>query len=145
MTRLIKDYWSGLEARERRLIQLGGPVILLLVGYLLVWQPIQERREASSVGVQQEENLVAFLQGLSGQLQPIESMTERQWQALAQSQGLRQVEVTEDAGRWLISAQAREPRQVERFLQAAGQQGWHWEAIDLQGRPLQLQLELRPL
>ena len=145
MIQQLKSYWSGLEAREQRLIKLGGPVILALALYLLVWQPLQDRREASGVTQQQSGDLVNYLQAQRGKLQPVESMSERQWQALAQSQGLRQVTVNEEAGRWLFSAEAREPRQVQRFLQAAAEQGWHWDTVQMQGRPVKLNVELRPL
>ena len=145
MIQLLKDYWAGLEAREQRLIKLGGPVIFVLALYLLVWQPLEQGRETAEVVQQQSGNLVNYLQAQQGKLQPVESMSERQWQALAQSQGLRQVQAREEAGRWLLAAEAREARQVERFLQAAAEQGWHWDAVEMQGRPLQVSLELRPL
>ena len=145
MISALKNYWSGLEAREQRLIQLGGPVILVLVLYLLVWQPLQESRQAGTQAQQQEARLLSDLRQMREQLQPVQTMTERQWQALAQSQGLRQVSVREDTGRWVLTAQVRESRQLERFLQAAAEQGWHWDGVSLEGRPMNLHVELRPL
>ncbi|MDR9468581.1 type II secretion system protein GspM [Marinospirillum sp.] len=147
MIHQLKDYWAGLEAREQRLIKLGGPVIVLLALYLLVWEPLREGREAGAGAQQQsnDERLLSYLQGLRGQLQPVQAMTERRWQALAQSQGLRQVQANEEAGRWLLKAQAGSQHQVQRFLQAAAEQGWHWDAVQMQERPVKLKVELRPL
>ena len=142
----LKSYWSGLAAREQRLLQFGGPAILVLLVYLLVWEPLQERRLAGDHLQQQEVRLLGQLESLRGQLQPVKALDQRQWQALAQSHGWHQVGVEEQAGRWLLQGQAAEPRQVEAFLQAAADQGWHWDTVHLEGRqPLKIRVGLRPL
>lgn len=145
MMSAIKNYWAGLEPREQRLMKLGGPVILLLALYLLVWEPLQNRQTPSTALQQPDSRLLSDLRNLRGHLYPVQEMSERRWQALAQSQGLRQVQASEEAGRWLLRAEAGEPQQLERFLQAAAEQGWHWDGVHLEGRPLAIQVELRPL
>jgi len=36
----LGDWWAGLETKERRILQIGLPVILLLAFYLLVFNPV---------------------------------------------------------------------------------------------------------
>ena len=141
----LKDYWNGLEAREQRLIKLGLPVILLLLLYLLVWEPLQEKRQQVATQDASLEETLAYLQGLKGKLQPVQELNAQRWQALAQSQGWQQVEAREAAGLWKLTGQVRNPGAVERFLQAAVEQGWYWQAVEMQGSPLQVNVELRPL
>lgn len=145
MMAAFKDYWTGLEAREQRLIKLGLPVIVLLALYLLVWEPLKEGRQEAATQEAGQEQTLAYLQSLKGDLRPVQELNARRWQALAQSQGWRQVEAQETAGLWQLSGRVNNPVAVERFLQAAAEQGWHWQAVEMQGNPLQVNLELRPL
>lgn len=41
----MKAWWSGLAERERRLLSLGAVFVALLLGWLLVWEPLQQSRE----------------------------------------------------------------------------------------------------
>lgn len=41
----MKAWWQGLADRERRLLLGGGVIAVLLLGYLLVWEPLQQSRE----------------------------------------------------------------------------------------------------
>jgi general secretion pathway protein M len=40
----MKDWWLGLAPRERRLLGGGGLLALLMLGYGLVWAPLQDAR-----------------------------------------------------------------------------------------------------
>lgn len=41
----MKTWWQGLADRERRLLRFGGVIGLLLIGYLLLWEPVRQSRE----------------------------------------------------------------------------------------------------
>jgi len=41
----VNAWWQGLADRERRLLLGGGLIAVMLLGYLLVWEPLQQARE----------------------------------------------------------------------------------------------------
>lgn len=137
--------WSGLEASEQRLLKIAVPLVILMLGYLLVWKPIQAWRENSAISQQQQTQDLQRLEALSGRLVPVVFLDERQWLALAASAGLRQVELVEEGDLRRVTAQAANPQLVERFLNAAVEKGWHWQSLTMQANPLKFQVELRPL
>ena len=137
--------WSGLEASEQRLLKIAVPLVILMLGYLLVWKPIQAWRENSAISQQQQTQDLQRLEALSGRLVPVVFLDKRQWLALAASAGLRQVELVEEGDLRRVTAQAANPQLVERFLNAAGEKGWYWQSLTMQANPLKFQVELRPL
>jgi len=141
----LAQRWSGLEASEQRLLKIAAPLVLLMLGYLLLWQPLQTWRENSANNQQQQVQDLQRLEALSGRLVPVVFLEERQWLALAASAGLRQVKLVEEGDLRKISAEVASPAMVERFLNAAAEKGWHWQTLNLQGTPIQLEVELRPL
>lgn len=145
MITALKQRWSTLQPSEQRLLKLASPIVMLMLLYLLVWQPLQSVIEQSSRQAERDELLLQRLEAVREQLQPVQPMDERRWQALAASDGLQQVVVVEQAGIWLLQAQVPRIEHLERFLQRAADQGWHWGELTLQGQPLQLTVELLPL
>lgn len=137
--------WSGLEASEQRLLKIAAPLVILMLGYLLVWKPIQAWRENSAISQQQQTQDLQRLEALSNRLVPVVFLEERQWLALAASAGLRQVKLVEEGDLRKISAEVASPAMVERFLNTAAEKGWHWQTLSLQDTPIQLEVELRPL
>ncbi|MBE0505858.1 MAG: type II secretion system protein M [Marinospirillum sp.] len=145
MITALKQRWSALQPSEQRLLKLASPIVMLMLLYLLAWQPLQSVLEQSSQQAERDELLLQRLEAVREQLQPVQPMDTRRWQALAASNGLQQVVVEEQAGIWLLQAQVPRIEHLERFLQRAADQGWHWGELTLQGQPLQLTVELLPL
>lgn len=145
MIATLKQRWSDLQPSEQRLLKLASPLVALMLLYLLVWQPLQSVLHQSSRQVERDELLLQRLEAVREQLQPVQPMDARRWQALAASDGLQQIRVTEESGIWLLQAQLPRIENLERFLQRAANQGWHWRELTLQGQPLQLTVELLPL
>lgn len=42
----MNDWWQGLAARERYLLIAGGVALILMLGYVLVWEPLVQQRAA---------------------------------------------------------------------------------------------------
>ena len=141
----LQERWSGLEASEQRLLKIAAPLVVLMLLYLLVWQPVQAWRETSATNQQQLEQYLARLKMVGDRLVPLVNLDERQWLALAASAGLRDVELEQKGDLWVIVAEVASPAMVERFLNTAAAKGWHWQTLTMQGKPLQLTLVLRPL
>lgn len=141
----LQERWSGLEASEQRLLKIAAPLVVLMLLYLLVWQPVQAWRESSATNQQQLEQDLARLKMVGDRLVPLVNLDERQWLALAASAGLRDVELEQEGDLWVIVAEVASPTMVERFLNTAAAKGWHWQTLNMQGKPLQLEVEMRPL
>lgn len=145
----LNQRWQALQPSEQRLLKIAAPLILLMLGYLLIWQPLQQHWAESAQQEQQQIRLLQRLQSVEGQLPPVQPMDARRWQALAASDGFKQVQAEEQAGIWLLQASLTHADQLQRFLQRAAEQGWHWGELQLDagepGQALQLKMELLPL
>jgi len=137
--------WSGLEASEQRLLKIAAPLVILMLLYLAVWQPVQAWRETNAINQQQQTQDLQRLEALTTRLVTVVFLDERQWLGLAASAGLRDVELVQEGDLWRITAKAANPAMVEKFLNTAAAKGWHWQTLTMQGKPLQLTLVLRPL
>lgn len=141
----LQERWSGLEASEQRMLKIAAPLVILMLLYLAVWQPVQAWRETSATNQQQLKQDLERLKMVGDRLVPLVNLDERQWLALAASAGLRDVELEQEGDLWLIDAEVASPAMVERFLNTAAAKGWHWQSLNMQGKPLQLEVEMRPL
>lgn len=142
MMQAIKHRWSALEEREQRLLKVAGPLVLLLLLYLLVWKPLQGWRENRVDGGQQQAQLLQLLESVRGTLVPVRALDTRQWQALAESHGLRAVQVQQQGDIWSLQGEARSIEALMGFLTAVAEQGWHWRELNLQGQPIRISVEL---
>ncbi len=43
----IRNWWAGMSARDRRILLIGTAITLPLLGWALVWQPLEAAREAA--------------------------------------------------------------------------------------------------
>lgn len=43
---MIRPWWDARESRERRILSLGGAVVVALLGWAFVWHPIERLRDA---------------------------------------------------------------------------------------------------
>lgn len=141
----LQERWSGLEASEQRMLKIATPLVVLMLFYLAVWQPVQAWRETNATNQQQLEQDLERLKMVGDRLVPLVNLDERQWLALAASAGLRDVELEQKGDLWVIVAEVASPTMVERFLNTAAAKGWHWQTLTMQGKPLQLEVEMRPL
>ena len=58
----MKDWFAGLEPRERQLIIGGGVVLLVMLLYLLVWEPIARKNETLKVNYQNSQQLIDWME-----------------------------------------------------------------------------------
>lgn len=57
----MKAWWHGLADRERRLLVAGALVVLVAIGYGLLWEPLAQRRTALREQVAQAEADLAWM------------------------------------------------------------------------------------
>lgn len=61
MTSVISTWWNGLAPNERRLISIGAPIALLLLGWALVWHPLAVRRTELQQTIENQRNDLAYV------------------------------------------------------------------------------------
>lgn len=58
----MKDWFAGLEPRERQLIISGGVILLVMLLYLLVWEPIARDNESLKLRYQNSQQLIDWME-----------------------------------------------------------------------------------
>jgi len=58
----MKDWFYGLEARERRLIISGGIIVSIMLLYLLIWEPIARQNEMLKVSYANSQQLIDWME-----------------------------------------------------------------------------------
>lgn len=66
----MNDWWLQRNARERAILLGGGLVTLLLLGYSLVWEPLQQRLTLTRQTVYALQHDLQWIQQAAAQLQP---------------------------------------------------------------------------
>lgn len=61
----MKNWFDGLEDRERRLAAVGGIALLVLVSVFLVWMPLNERRDALAERLETQAETLAWMEDAS--------------------------------------------------------------------------------
>ena len=57
----MKEYWMNLSASERRTLSIGGGVLVLVLIYALVWQPVASSAEQWRKSVKDKEAFVVWM------------------------------------------------------------------------------------
>jgi len=68
----VKDWFLGLEPRERRLVTAGGVVLALLLVYLVVWEPLAARYRQLQDSVAQQRETLAWMQQAAAQVKALQ-------------------------------------------------------------------------
>lgn len=65
----LRKRWEALAPRERRVLGVGALVLVSVLGYLLLWEPLAQRRDAWRVRVVAAEADLAWMRGVAPQLE----------------------------------------------------------------------------
>jgi general secretion pathway protein M len=58
---VISAWWQGLAANERRMLGLGAPIAVLLLGWALVWHPLAAKRTELEQNVENQRRDLAYV------------------------------------------------------------------------------------
>lgn len=67
----LRRRWESLEPRERRVISSGALVLALVLGYLMVWEPLAQSREEWRTRVVAAETDLAWMRVTARQVQAL--------------------------------------------------------------------------
>jgi general secretion pathway protein M len=71
----MKDWYFGLEPRERLLVTGGALLLALLLLYLLVWAPIAGKYGSLKDSVESQQQTLAWMQRASGEIRALQGST----------------------------------------------------------------------
>jgi len=58
---VIAAWWQGLSAGERRILSVGAPIAVLLLGWALVWHPLAARRTELEQTIDNQRRDLAYV------------------------------------------------------------------------------------
>jgi len=64
----IEHWWTELSARDRRILLLGAAITLPLLGWALIWQPLDTARAAARAALDETAAQHAEVRALAGQI-----------------------------------------------------------------------------
>lgn len=64
----MKAWWIGLAPRERLLVGGGSVVLLLVLIYLMIWEPVATKREQVRADISAQSADLAWMQQVAGQV-----------------------------------------------------------------------------
>lgn len=144
----LKSYWAAREPRERLMLAGGGVAAIVLLLYMLVWDPIQTSRARLAVEVprlreqaaqfREDAEQVQALRGRmkSGDAQPLPALLENSAKAAGVRESIKQIQTLSDDRaqinmtnvgfdplvRWLAALGASEGISVETINASRGGQ-----------------------
>jgi general secretion pathway protein M len=83
----MRAWWNGLQARERRMLGVGGAVVAVLLGWALVWYPVVHARADLDRRVASQREDLAWMRQASGEARQLRAQgthgrAERQGKSL---------------------------------------------------------------
>lgn len=118
----MKAWFAALESRERQLLLAGGAVLIVLLVYLGVWEPLQGKVRSLNQTVQDQQDTLAWMQGAVAQAKALRASGPARGQ-LATGQSLLSLVDSSARARQLGGAlkrvQPEGDRQVHIWMEAA--------------------------
>ena len=73
----MKDWWFSLQSRERRTLALGGGALLLILLYVGLWEPFQQRHAALTARVAEQQQTIAWMEQAAAQVEQLRGQGAR--------------------------------------------------------------------
>jgi general secretion pathway protein M len=64
----MKQWFAGLNNRERRIVSGGAVALLIMMAYLLIWEPLRCKQAELRASVQAQRNTYAWMQQAAGEI-----------------------------------------------------------------------------
>jgi general secretion pathway protein M len=77
MIEKLLRWWSSLQVRERRILGYGGAGVLLVLAYLLAFEPAWVGRQRLQAELPQLRGQLAQMEGLAGEAQRLAGQTNQ--------------------------------------------------------------------
>ena len=67
----MKAWFLGLEANERRMIMIAAPLLLLMLLYVAVWEPLSNNIATLRVSTAEQESMLAWMRGAAQEVKQL--------------------------------------------------------------------------
>lgn len=67
----MKSWFAGLEANERRMIMIAAPLLLVMLLYVAVWEPVVNNVDSLRVSTAKQESLLVWMQGAAKEVKQL--------------------------------------------------------------------------
>jgi general secretion pathway protein M len=67
----MKAWFAGLEANERRLLIIAAPLVLLMLLYVGIWEPLNSRVATLRASTAEQESLLAWMRGAAQEVKQL--------------------------------------------------------------------------
>jgi len=114
----LREFWSGLTPRDRRVLAIGAGVLLVIGLWLLVWEPLRDARDAARLRVASAAQDLAYLRAVVPQLRDAGTAAPRDGRSL-----LATVDATareSGVGSALLRVEPVSSGQVRVYFEGAG-------------------------
>jgi general secretion pathway protein M len=74
---VIGAWWNRLSGRDRRILTIGAPIVLVLLGWSFIWYPLARSSEQLRVRVERERADLAWMQRAAGEAQALRAKGAR--------------------------------------------------------------------
>lgn len=64
----MKAWWRGLQARERQLIVVATVVVVLFVGYTVIWSPLQKNTQRLTRQVESQQQQLVLMKQMAAKI-----------------------------------------------------------------------------
>lgn len=71
---MMRAWWSNLAVRERGMVGVGGVVVVLLLGWALVWHPLALKRTALRETVESDRRDLAYVRVAAAEVERLRSV-----------------------------------------------------------------------
>ncbi len=71
----LQQWFEGLQSRERLLVMLGSVALVLLVLYLMIWEPMFSRYHKLKSSVAEQQQTLDWMQQSAGQIKALQGST----------------------------------------------------------------------
>lgn len=95
----MKAWFNGLEANERRMLIGGGALLLVLLLYVGIWEPLTHKVESLRASTAEQESLLAWMRGAAKEVKQLRGRSGQQAQPTSGQSLLSLVDRTAKAGR----------------------------------------------
>lgn len=82
----MKAWWLAQSPRDRRILTIGGLFVVVAVFYSLLWEPLQQRHSKYQLQIQEQRQLLQWMQERSAEAKRLMAQTPSQG-ALPKRQG----------------------------------------------------------
>lgn len=74
---MIAAWWNGLAPNERRMLGLGAPIVVLLLGWALIWHPLATRRAELERSVENQRHDLAYVRTGAAEIESLRATGTR--------------------------------------------------------------------